>query len=54
TLALYHAPLDEAVCRRYLADGWHELIFPLPSADAATVLPKLDEIATLARRLRAG
>lgn len=54
TLALYYAPLDEAACRAHLAEGWHELIFPLPSAEADAVLPTLDEIATLAQRLRAG
>lgn len=53
TLALYHAPPDEAKCRQYLADGWHELIFALPSAGAGIVFPKLDEIAELAGRLRA-
>ena len=54
TLALYYAPTDEAACRQHLAEGFHELIFSVPSADAATVLPKLDDIAGLARRLRAG
>lgn len=54
TLALYYAPLEDAACRAHLAEGFHELIFALPSADADTVLPKLDEIAALARRLRAG
>lgn len=53
-LAMYYAPLDEAACRAHLAEGFHELIFALPSADAAAVLPVLDEIAALARRLRAG
>jgi len=54
TLTLYYAPADEAACREHLAEGYHELIFPLPSAEADAVLPKLDEIATLAQRLRAG
>jgi hypothetical protein len=36
-----------------MADGFHELIFALPSADRETVLPKLDELAALATRLRA-
>ncbi len=54
TLALYYAPLDERECRAHLAAGFHELIFSVPCADAATVLPKLDEIAELARHLRAG
>ncbi|MGE3773246.1 MAG: LLM class F420-dependent oxidoreductase [Gammaproteobacteria bacterium] len=54
TLALYYAPVDEAACRQHLAEVWHELIFSLPSAAADAVLPKLDEIAALARRLRAG
>lgn len=53
-LALYYAPLDEAACRTHLAEGFHELIFALPSASAADVLPVLDDIAALARRLRAG
>jgi len=54
TLALYYAPLDETACRAHLAEGWHELIFAVPSATADTVLPILDDIADLARRLRAG
>lgn len=53
-LALYYAPEDEAQCREHLAEGWQELIFAVPSATADTVLPKLDQIAELARRLRAG
>ena len=53
-LALYYAPLDESGCRTHLAEGYHELIFALPSAEADAVLPQLDEIASLARRLRAG
>ncbi len=52
-LALFYAPEDETECRAYVADGFHELIFALPSADRETVLPKLDELAALATRLRA-
>lgn len=51
-LALFYAPEDETECRAYIAQGYHELIFALPSADRDTVLPKLDELATLAARLR--
>jgi probable F420-dependent oxidoreductase len=54
SLALYYAPREEAECRAHLAEGWHELIFAVPSAPADTVLPELDAIADLARRLRAG
>jgi probable F420-dependent oxidoreductase len=53
TLALYHAPTDPAQCSELLAEGWQELIFTVPSAAADTVLPALDFIANLARRLRA-
>ena len=52
-LALFYAPEDETECRAYIAQGYHELIFTLPSADRDTVLPKLDELAALAARLRA-
>lgn len=53
-LALFYAPLDERECQQHLREGFHELIFSVPSAAADVVLPKLDEIATIARRLRAG
>lgn len=53
-LALYYAPREESECRAHLAEGWHELIFAVSSAPADTVLPELDAIADLARRLRAG
>lgn len=53
-LALFYAPDDEAQARARLAEGYHELIFGLPSAGRDEVLPKLDQLARLAERLRAG
>ena len=50
--ALFYAPEDEATCRDHLAGGFHELIFALPSAGRDDVLPKLDQLAQLAERLR--
>jgi len=52
-IALFYAPEDETECMTYVHQGYHELIFALPSADRDTVLPKLDELAALATRLRA-
>jgi probable F420-dependent oxidoreductase len=53
TLALFYAPETEADCRPYLLQGFHELIFALPSAERDPTLQKLDELANLADRLRA-
>lgn len=53
-LALFQAPHTEAECRSYLQQGFHELIFALTDNDRGAALGKLDELATLANRLRAG
>ena len=53
-LALFYAPDDEAQARARLAEGYHELIFGLPSAGRDEILPRLDQLAGLAERLHAG
>ena len=53
-VALFYAPEDESDCAAYALQGYSELIFALPSGDREAVLPKLDQIASLAARLRAG
>lgn len=53
-LALFYAPEDESEARARLVDGYDELIFGLPSAGRDEVLPRLDQLARLAERLRAG
>ncbi|MGB1880349.1 MAG: LLM class F420-dependent oxidoreductase [Gammaproteobacteria bacterium] len=53
TLALFYPPMDEAEIRNSLAQGYSHLIFGLPSESREKVLPVLDQIATLADRLRA-
>lgn len=53
TLAMFYPPLDEAVLRQQVADGYSHLIFGLPSAPRDEVLPVLDQVATVAERLRA-
>lgn len=52
TLALFYPPLDEATVREQVAAGYSHLIFGLPSAPRDEVLPVLDQVAALARRLR--
>jgi probable F420-dependent oxidoreductase len=52
TMALFDAPLDEAQARGFIDQGYSDLIFVLPSAQRDVVLPKLEEIAVLAGRLR--
>lgn len=42
---------DEAKARDYIEMGFQRLIFALPPADAATVLPILDQYADIARKL---
>lgn len=53
TLALFYAPRDEAEGMERLREGYTDFIFALPSAGPDEVLPVLDELATLAERLRA-
>ncbi|MEM7253442.1 MAG: LLM class F420-dependent oxidoreductase [Pseudomonadota bacterium] len=52
TLAMFGVPGKEDVIRQYLDDGYTELLFPLPPADADTVLPLLDKYAKLAENAR--
>ncbi len=51
-LALFGAPQDYDALRGRLEQGFDELVFVLPDADAETVLPVLDDVAALANRLR--
>ena len=53
TLALFYASIDESEARVRLAEGYTDFIFGLPSAGEAEVFPVLDQISTLAARLRA-
>jgi probable F420-dependent oxidoreductase len=53
-LALFGAPLDEAQARGRLEQGFGDLVFNLPSEGVDKTLPRLDRIAALAERLRAG
>ena len=53
-LALFGAPLDEAQARGRLEQGFGDLVFNLPSEGPEKTLPRLDRIAALAERLRAG
>lgn len=53
-LALFQAPHTEAECRSYQQQGFHELIFALTDNHQTSALDKLDELAALANRLRAG
>lgn len=53
TLTLMDAPREEAEARDWIARGFRKLIYLLPHADEG-VLARLDEIAALATRLRAG
>lgn len=54
TLALFGAPADEDQARGRMDQGFSEMIFGLPPADADANLPKLDELAKLVEKLRAG
>jgi probable F420-dependent oxidoreductase len=51
-LALFAAPADEGPARHRIEQGFRDLVFPLPAAEAEKVLPLLDRYAELARRLR--
>ncbi len=53
TMALFYAPLDEAIALERLREGYTDFIFGLPPGTSAEVLPVLDKIASLAKRLRA-
>jgi hypothetical protein len=52
TMALFNAPVDEGQAQAFIARGYSDLIFVLPSERRDVVLPVLDEIAALAGRLR--
>lgn len=52
TLAQFMAPSDEKEVNEGIAEGYSEMIFALPSEDRDTVLSKLDEIASLAEKIR--
>lgn len=52
TMALFHAPVDEAVVRERLQEGYTDFIFGVPPLANEGVLPILDQIAALATRLR--
>ena len=54
TLALFGAPADEDQARGRMDQGFSELIFGLPPADADANLPRLDALAKLVEKLRAG
>ena len=54
TLALFGAPADEDQARGRMDQGFSELIFGLPPADADANLPRLDTLAKLVEKLRAG
>jgi hypothetical protein len=51
TLAFFYAPLEEAAARARIAEGYSHLVYALPSASRDEVLPALDRVAALARRL---
>lgn len=51
-LALFGAPTDYDEAKGRIEQGFDELVFWLPDAEADTVLPQLDRIAELAERLR--
>ena len=53
TLTLMDAPREEAEAREWIARGFRKLIYLLPQADEGALV-RLDEIAALAARLRAG
>ncbi len=54
TLALFGAPADEDQARGRMDQGFSEMIFGLPPADADANLPRLDALAKLVEKLRAG
>jgi len=52
TLAFFYAPFDEAEARARIVEGYSHLVYALPSGSRDEVLPVLDRVADLARRLR--
>lgn len=53
-LALFGAPTDETQLRGRVDQGFQDLVFSIPSADADQTLPRLDKLAALADRMRKG
>jgi hypothetical protein len=53
-LVLFGAPTDYDGVKGRIEQGFDELVFGLPDADAAKVLPVLDDLAALADRVRGG
>lgn len=53
-MALFGAPTDYDQLMGRIEQGFDELVFALPDADADTVLPLLDELAELAGKARGG
>ncbi|MDA1076700.1 MAG: LLM class flavin-dependent oxidoreductase, partial [Proteobacteria bacterium] len=53
-LALFGAPTDPEALRGRIDQGFDELVFGLPPANADTVLPLLDKLATLVASIKAG
>ena len=53
-MALFGAPTDYDQLMGRIEQGFDELVFALPDADADTVLPLLDDLAELAAKARGG
>jgi probable F420-dependent oxidoreductase len=53
-LVLFGAPTDYDGLKGRIEQGFDELVFVLPDADAGKVLPVLDDLAALAERVRGG
>ena len=51
-MALFGAPTDYDQLMGRIEQGFDELVFALPDADADTVLPMLDDLAELAGKAR--
>ncbi len=54
TLALFGAPTEEDQARGRIEQGFSELVFGIPPEDADENLPRLDQLAELVEKLRAG
>ncbi len=52
TLASFGPPATEAATAQCIAEDFTHLIYLVPSAEPSKVLPKLDELAALATRMR--
>jgi probable F420-dependent oxidoreductase len=50
--AIFAAPANEEACRAHADQGFTDQMFPLPSESAEKILPRLDKLAELARKLR--